>query len=148
VTRKSFQDEQLSRLAISTARIWRRPVPVDADGGQHGLGHGDAGLAHLLVAGSFVGLGVAHFSAGRYAEAAHWLERGIVEHPSAVWTHRILCPAYTLGGRKAEAAMSLRALRAEYPDLTISRVNSALPLPRAVHDRVADGLDSLGVAAQ
>jgi hypothetical protein len=23
--RKSFQDERLSRLAISTARIWRRP---------------------------------------------------------------------------------------------------------------------------
>ena len=46
--RKSFQDQRLSRLAISTARIWRRP-PIDADGDQHGLAPDDAALAHLLI---------------------------------------------------------------------------------------------------
>ena len=49
--RKSFHDERrLSRLAISTARIWRKSVPVDADGDQHRLAHHHAALAHLLVA--------------------------------------------------------------------------------------------------
>jgi AraC-like DNA-binding protein/tetratricopeptide (TPR) repeat protein len=98
-----------------------------------------------LVFNWFVGLGNAHFAAGRYRDAAHCLERGIAEHPSAVWTHRVLCPAYVMADRKAEAELSLAVMRREYADLTISQVTAAIPLPPAVRARVANGLDSLGV---
>jgi hypothetical protein len=59
----------------------------------------------------------------------------------------VLCPAYVLAGHKPEAERSLNAMRHMYPELTIAQVTAAIPLPAAVRDRVANGLDSLGVAA-
>jgi Flp pilus assembly protein TadD len=56
-----------------------------------------------LALNSFMGLGLAHFDADRYVEAVHWFQRAIAEHPSAVWAHLCLCPAYVSCGRKAEA---------------------------------------------
>ena len=95
---------------------------------------------------SLVGLGAAHFIAGRYADTALAMERALVEHPSAVWAHRLLCPAYAFLGRKPEAKRSLAAMRLAYPDLTIGQVTAALPLPEEFRSRVADGLDSIGLA--
>jgi len=93
-----------------------------------------------------VGMGVAFFGAGRYREAAHWLERGVAEHPSAAWAHRVLCPAYVLDGRKLEGERSLATMRRQYPGLTIAQVIAAIPFPAATSARVANGLERLGVA--
>ena len=49
-----------------------------------------------------VGIGCAHFKAGRYRDAAHWQERGLIEHPSAAWIHRTLCPAHVLAGAESD----------------------------------------------
>ena len=101
-----------------------------------------------LAFNSLLGIGCAHFKAGRYVEAAHWQERALGEHPSATWVHRTLCPAYALGGASAEARRSLTALREHYPELTISDVQQGMPpLPQTYRDQVVDALHTVGLPA-
>jgi tetratricopeptide (TPR) repeat protein len=99
-----------------------------------------------LAFNSRVGIGCAHFEVGRYAEAARWQERALLEHPSSVWIHRTLCPAHLLGGARAEAERSLVALRERYPALTLGEVEHNLPpLSRSYRDRVSEGLRRAGL---
>jgi AraC-like DNA-binding protein/tetratricopeptide (TPR) repeat protein len=99
-----------------------------------------------LAFNSLVGIGCAHFRAGRYLDAAHWQERALVEHPSAIWVHRTLCPAYVLGGAGPEARRSFAALRQHYPELTVSEVQQGLPpLPQSFCDLVVDALHTVGL---
>jgi AraC-like DNA-binding protein/tetratricopeptide (TPR) repeat protein len=101
-----------------------------------------------LAFNSMVGIGCAHFKAGRYREAARWQERGLIEHPSARWIHRTLCPAYVLAGAEPEARRSLAALREHYPDLTVSEVQQGLPpLPATYRNLVFDALHTVGLPA-
>ncbi len=116
----------------------------------------DSGIERLKIAldlapndslafNSMVGIGCAHFESGRYAEAAHWQQRALAEHPSATWIHRTMCPAYVLVGAQSEARRSVTALREHYPDLTVSEVQKGLPpLPQSYCDRVFDALHSVG----
>jgi AraC-like DNA-binding protein/tetratricopeptide (TPR) repeat protein len=101
-----------------------------------------------LAFNNFVGIGVAHFNAGRYLEAARWQERALAEHPTAGWVHRTMCPAYVLAGAEAEARRSLAGLREHYPDLTVSGVQQGLPpLRPAVRELVFDALETIGLPA-
>ena len=101
-----------------------------------------------LAFNSMVGIGCAHFKAGNYAEAARWQERALIEHPSAVWVHRTLGPAYLLSGLKREAGRSLDALRTRYPDLTLSEVQQGMPpLPESYRDLVFEALSDIGLPA-
>jgi AraC-like DNA-binding protein/tetratricopeptide (TPR) repeat protein len=101
-----------------------------------------------LAFNSMLGIGCAYFNAGRYLDAAHWQERALIEHPSAIWVHRTLCPAYVLGGEKSEAHRSITALRSQYPDLTLSEVQQNMPpLPPAYGNRVVEALHSVGLPA-
>jgi tetratricopeptide (TPR) repeat protein len=96
---------------------------------------------------SRIGIGLVHFQAGRYIEAARWLQRAIAEHPAAVWCHQVLCASHMLGGQKSAAHRSLGELRYWYPDLTIERVTAGLSLglTRACCENVADGLEAAGL---
>jgi AraC-like DNA-binding protein/tetratricopeptide (TPR) repeat protein len=97
---------------------------------------------------SMVGIGCAHFEAGNYREAARWQERALIAHPSAIWVHRTLCPAYALAGAESEARRSMLALRTQYPDLTIAEVRKGLPpLSQSYSDRMVGGLQSIGLPA-
>jgi AraC-like DNA-binding protein/tetratricopeptide (TPR) repeat protein len=99
-----------------------------------------------LAFNSLVGIGCANFNAGRYLDAVHWQERALLEHPSAAWVHRTMCPAYVLGGAEADARRSLAALRENYPELTVASVRQGLPpLPQDYCDRVFDALHSVGL---
>lgn len=101
-----------------------------------------------LAFNNLVGIGCAHFNAGHYAESAGWQERALVEHPSAVWVHRTLCPAHVLAGSKAEARRSLGALREHYPELTVSEVQRGMPpLPQSYCNLVMDTLHDVGLPA-
>ncbi len=100
-----------------------------------------------LAFNSMVGIGCAHFHAGRYREAAQWQERALVAHPTAVWIHRTMCPAYVLGGAPAEGQRSLAALLGHYPDLTVSEVELGLPpLQQSYRDRIVEALHTAGLA--
>ena len=101
-----------------------------------------------LAFNSLVGIGCAHFKAGNYAEAARWQERALIEHPSAIWVHRTLCPAYVLAGARQEARRSLAALRGQYPALTLSEVQRGMPpLPESYCNLVVDALNDVGLPA-
>lgn len=99
-----------------------------------------------LAFNSMVGIGCAHFNAGHYAEAAKWQERALIEHPSAIWVHRTMCPAYVLAGQGPEARRSLGALRQHYPDLTVSEAQRGMPpLPPSQCDLVVGALQEAGL---
>jgi AraC-like DNA-binding protein/TolB-like protein len=99
-----------------------------------------------LAFNNFVGIGCAHFHAGRYLESARWQERALLEHPSSVWVHRTLSPAYVLGGAMTEARRSLAVLREEFPGLTIASVSQCMPpLPSSYRDRLIDALQTVGL---
>jgi AraC-like DNA-binding protein/Tfp pilus assembly protein PilF len=101
-----------------------------------------------LAFNSLVGIGCAHFKAGNYAEAAKWQERALIEHPSAIWVHRTLCPAYVLAGARLDARRSLAALREQYPQLTLSEVQRGMPpLPQSYRNLVVDALNDVGLPA-
>jgi len=97
---------------------------------------------------NLLGIGCAHFQAGRYLESVRWQERALMEHPPARWVHRTLCPAYLLAGAESQAHGSFAALREEYPDLTLSEVQQGMPPVRRIFlDRVVDGLHTVGLPA-
>jgi AraC-like DNA-binding protein/tetratricopeptide (TPR) repeat protein len=99
-----------------------------------------------LAFNSMVGIGCAHFEAGRYLEAADWQQRALEEHPSATWIHRTMCPAYVLGGAESEAHRSVTALREVYPELTVSEVQQGLPpMTQLYCDRMFNALHSVGL---
>lgn len=99
-----------------------------------------------LAFNNFVGMGCAHFHAGRYRDAARLQERALLEHPSAAWIHRTLCPAYVLGNAPVEARRSFAALREHYPDLTLSDVETGLPpLPQTYRNLVFGALHAVGL---
>jgi AraC-like DNA-binding protein/tetratricopeptide (TPR) repeat protein len=101
-----------------------------------------------LAFNSLVGIGCAHFKAGNYPEAARWQARALAEHPSAIWVHRTLCPAYVLMGASAEARRSLDALRAGYPDLTVSELHVGMPpLPETYRHLLCEALSEAGLPA-
>ena len=120
------------------------------------LGHLDVSIEHFERAlrlspfdpmnfNVYVGLGAAHFVAGRIEEAALWQERGLIEKPNATWVYRNLVAIYALLGRDAEAKAGLAKLLAEYPDLTISKIAAAIPFPRSTQERWAEGLRKVGL---
>jgi adenylate cyclase len=94
-----------------------------------------------------VGIAAGHFWAARYNEAAGWFERALAENPAAVWINHSLTPAYALGGRKERARQSLTELTRVAPDLTIAQVRSGLPYRSDFLDRIAGGLESVGMRA-
>lgn len=122
-------------------------------------GHADSAIERFKIAldlaphdplafNGFVGIGCAHFKAGRYLEAARWQERALVEHPSATWVHRTLCPAYVLSGAENKARRSLDALLQHYPGLGIQEVRRGLPpLPQGYCDQLLDALHTAGLPA-
>jgi len=99
-----------------------------------------------LAFNNLVGIGCAHFATGNYAEAAKWQQRALIDHPSASWVHRTMCPAYVLAGAKSEACRSLGALRRHYPQLTLSEVQRGMPpLPQGYRNLVVDALHGVGL---
>jgi AraC-like DNA-binding protein/Flp pilus assembly protein TadD len=99
-----------------------------------------------LAFNNLVGIGCAHFTAGNYSEAARWQERALMEHPSAIWVHRTLCPAYVLGGARSEARRSFQALRQRYPGLTVPEVQRGMPpLPQSYCNLVVEALHDAGL---
>lgn len=73
------------------------------------------------------GIGVAHMIAGRFEEAVHWMEKALLDKPSAIWIRRSLAPCYALAGRQLQANETVRSLLRDYPDLTIAKVAAVIP---------------------
>lgn len=91
------------------------------------------------------GIGSAHFHAGRYAAAASWIRRAMVEQPDISWANRSLSVSYARLGETQKAQESLTALRRTCPDLTVGQVVAAVPFRPDFLDRLGDGLSALGL---
>lgn len=141
-------------LAIdgSSAFAWGRSGWIDVY-----RGNDDAAIERFLIAlelaptdalafNNVYGIGVAHFNAGRFREAAQWQTRALAEHPSLAWMHRTLCPAYVFSGARDEASDSVRRLQDGYPELTLAKVTTGLPpLPRSSRERLVEALHDVGL---
>lgn len=98
-------------------------------------------------ANNYVGIGSAHFGAGRYHEAAAWMRKALLEQPGTLWGNRTLSVSYARLGERLKALESLEALRRYCPDLTVSRVVGAIPFTQDHLDRLGAGLSDLGLPA-
>jgi adenylate cyclase len=96
-------------------------------------------------ANSIIGIGSAHFNAGRYEAAASWLRRALLEQPGTSWANRSLSVSYARLGDRLKALDSLDALRRSCPDLTVSQVVAAVPFRPDFLVRLGDGLSGLGL---
>src|SRR6185437_8222136 len=94
---------------------------------------------------SFIGMGCAHFAAGRYDRAALWIQSGVEAYPESYWAQRIGVAAVALTGARAEARrMGRRLIRLE-PDLTVSRARRAWPFTPKFMSSLGDGLEIAGL---
>lgn len=96
-------------------------------------------------ANNHIGIGSAHFSAGRYEAAAFWLQRGLLENPGMWWANRSLSVSHARLGNRLKALESLDTLRRSHPDLTVGQVISSVPFRPDFLDRLGEGLSGLGL---
>jgi tetratricopeptide (TPR) repeat protein len=119
-------------------------------------GHGDDAIReqrtalHLmpfepLRSLAFLGIGCGHFTAGRFEQAAMWGLSGLEANPGSYWGAQITIAAAAHGGARAEARRTARRLLKMDPELTISEVERAWPLPPALVARLCDGLAIAGI---
>ena len=92
-----------------------------------------------------VGLGSAHFNAGRYDSAARQLHDALHEKPDLWWANRSLSVSQARLGNRLKALESLETLRLSCPDLTVDRVVTSVPFRRDFLERLGNGLGELGL---
>lgn len=94
---------------------------------------------------AFIGIGCAHFGAGRHERAAIWIKNGIDASPSSFWAERVFIAALAVSGARAEASRAGRQLMRKEPHLTISNARTAWPFKAEFMDRLCRGLEAAGV---
>jgi AraC-like DNA-binding protein len=93
----------------------------------------------------FIGIGCAHFAAGRYDRAAKWAESGVEAFPASFWGERIVVAAAVHAGAGAKARRTARKLLRKDPDLTVAVARRAWPFRPDFMERLADGLAAAGI---
>ncbi|MGN6309789.1 MAG: helix-turn-helix domain-containing protein [Xanthobacteraceae bacterium] len=98
-------------------------------------------LRHLI----FIGIGCAHFNAGRYDRAVHWIRDGTEAVPESFWAERVLVAAAAHAGARDEARRHARRLLRKDGDLTVAVAREAWPFRASFMERLCDGLTVAGV---
>ena len=94
---------------------------------------------------AFIGIGCAHFVAGRYGRAARWAQAGVEASPDSFWGARVVAASAVHAGARADARRIVRQLLRKDPSLTVSVARRAWPFPPRVMDALADGLATAGL---
>lgn len=94
---------------------------------------------------AFIGIGCAHFVAGRYERAARWTHSGVEVYPDSFWAARIEAAAAALSGARDEGRRIVREVLRKDPTLTVEVARRAWPFPPQVMDRLAEGLAMAGL---
>src|SRR5262249_48980303 len=90
--------------------------------------------------------GLAHFVAGRYAEAAEWVGKAAREQPRFLGAIRNLAASSALSGRLDEAQKAVARARNLDPDLRISNLRDRVgPFRPADFARFAEGMRLAGL---
>jgi AraC-like DNA-binding protein/Flp pilus assembly protein TadD len=90
---------------------------------------------------SFIGMGCAHFAAGRYDRAAAWIRSGMDGCPDSFWAQRVAVAATALTGARTEARRMGRQLLRRDPDLTVAEARQAWPFTPGFMSRLGQGLE-------
>jgi AraC-like DNA-binding protein len=98
-------------------------------------------LRHLM----FIGIGCAHFNAGRYERAARWIEDGVAAGPESFWAERVLVAAAAHAGARSEARRRARQLLRKDAKLTVAVARDAWPFTPEFMRILGDGLALAGV---
>jgi AraC-like DNA-binding protein len=93
-------------------------------------------LRHL----TFIGIGCAHFAAGRYERAARWAQAGVEAFPGSFWAERVVAAAAAHAGARVEARRAVRRILRKDPDLVVLEAQRAWPFPADFMARLAEGL--------
>ncbi len=80
-------------------------------------------------------MGLAHFCAASYDEAALWAENALRSQPNFAAAMRTLAASRALAGRMAEAEKAMTRLRQFVPELRLSRLDEVMPPFRRADDR-------------
>lgn len=94
---------------------------------------------------AFIGMGCAHFAAGRYERAAAWAKSGVEALPAAFWGERIVIAGALHAGARTEARRRAKALLRKDPALTVAIARQAWPFPSSFMEQLADGLSAAGI---
>jgi tetratricopeptide (TPR) repeat protein len=114
--------------SAAALRGFRRLMPFDA-------------LRHT----AFIGMGCAHFAAGRYERAAVWAKSGVEVLPAAFWGERIVIAGAMHAGARAEARRRARTLMRKDPELTVAIAGTAWPCRPSFMEQLTDGLAAAGI---
>ncbi|MDI3468924.1 MAG: hypothetical protein OJF62_000987 [Pseudolabrys sp.] len=98
-------------------------------------------VRHIVL----IGIGCAHFAAGRYDHAARWVREGVKANPGSFWAERVAIAAAAHLGARGEARRGARALLRKDPDFTIETARRAWPVTPDFRARLGDGLALAGV---
>lgn len=90
---------------------------------------------------AFIGMGCAHFGAGRYEQAARWVQDGLASVPGSYWAGRVLVAAAALSGALSDARREARNLLRMDGNLTVASARLAWPFPPSFMERLAHGLE-------
>jgi tetratricopeptide (TPR) repeat protein len=93
----------------------------------------------------FVGIGAAHYLAGRYPEAVKAARQAVQLRPGYIGAHRILCASLAQGGQLDEAKAELAAIRQLQPDISIARIKESVPYTVRAMERFLDGMRKAGL---
>ena len=95
---------------------------------------------------AFIGMGCAHFAAGRYERAAVWARSGVEAFPGAFWGERIvIAGARPMPAHAPRLGRRAQALMRKDPSLTVAVASAAWPFRPAFMEQLADGLASAGI---
>jgi tetratricopeptide (TPR) repeat protein len=92
-----------------------------------------------------IGTAAANFELGVYRTAVQWYQRALALQPKATWINRFLAAALVHADDREQGARSFDILRRDFPELTITEVRRGLPHTAILIDRVANGLELLGM---
>ena len=93
----------------------------------------------------FAGISVAHYMAGRYADAVKWGRQALQQRPGILSGHRILCASLAQAGQIEEAKAVLKSLRQMQPDLSIAWVKQWVPYTAGPMEHFLKGLRKAGL---
>ena len=101
----------------------------------------DPELFHFLL-----GIGTAHFVAGRYEDAVEWAKKVIQERPDVPSGHRLLAASYGQIGQTDSAKAALEGVLRLAPGMSVDMVEKTIFFKVREHsDRFLEGLRKAGL---
>jgi len=94
---------------------------------------------------NYVALGCAREVRQDYDEAVGFFKRALEERPHADWIYRNLASSLSGAGRMEEAHEAFVRLMEFYPDLTVTKVKTAMVFSRDFMNRMGENLKKLGL---